>query len=119
MGRAYSTRVECAHEGCTEVAHFESRTRKEQHDTYARYFKKWRCIRHSQPDEVLSQSNLFRSMDMAIFEESYGRFWGVDKAASGFAHGPGFKAFAKDFPSGTVLRVTAEIILPDPTEPKP
>lgn len=27
-------------------------------------------------------------------------------------HGPGFKAFAEDFPDGTVLRVTAEIILP-------
>ncbi len=30
----------------------------------------------------------------------------------GFVHGPGFRAFAKDFPEGTVIRVTAEIILP-------
>jgi hypothetical protein len=26
--------------------------------------------------------------------------------------GPGFKAFASDFPEGTVVRVTAEVVLP-------
>lgn len=39
---------------------------------------------------------------------SLGLFFGNQ----GFVYGPGFRAFAKDFPAGTVLRVTAEVILP-------
>lgn len=38
----------------------------------------------------------------------YGKFWG----SSGFIHGPGFKAYPNDFPEGTIIRITAEVILP-------
>jgi hypothetical protein len=32
---------------------------------------------------------------------------------SGFVYGPGFKAFADDFPEGTQLVVTARIVMPN------
>jgi hypothetical protein len=34
------------------------------------------------------------------------------RGASGFSYGPGFKAFAKDFPEGTQLIVTTRVITP-------
>jgi hypothetical protein len=37
-------------------------------------------------------------------------FWNT---GSGFIYGSGYKAFADDFPEGTILRITAEIILPN------
>lgn len=33
---------------------------------------------------------------------------------SGFLSGPGFAAYGKDFPPGTVFRLRAEVILPEP-----
>lgn len=46
-----------------------------------------------------------------------GLFWsGSGALTSGFIHGPGFKAFADDFPEGTRLRVTVEVVLPDVAE---
>lgn len=109
----YSTRFKCGHDGCAELAFFEADTRKEQTSQYERYANgKWRCVRHSRMDEVLAPDNRSRTVAMTIFDEPYGRFWGIDKADAGFVYGPGFKAFAKDFPPGTQLKVTAEVILP-------
>jgi hypothetical protein len=45
-------------------------------------------------------------------------FWfpeGGPRTGSGFQHGPGFRAFANDFPVGTRLIVTARLELPCPT----
>jgi hypothetical protein len=47
-----------------------------------------------------------------IIESRGELYWGKDEAWNGFSHGPGFKAFAEDFPAGTRLRITAEIIFP-------
>lgn len=107
--RLYMSRFPCAHPGCPEVANYESHTRSEQAETQRRYYGKWRCVRHSQPQEVLGPGNLLIVHEETSRQEPHGRYWGH----SGFQYGPGFKAFAKDFPAGTVLRVTAEIILPD------
>lgn len=115
MARQYLSRFECGHPGCKEFATYESSRRADQADQYRRYGnKQWRCVRHSQPDEVLALDNQRLVRDVACREHFYegnsiGLFWG---GGSGFAHGPGFKAFAKDFPAGTILRVTAEIIAP-------
>jgi hypothetical protein len=42
-------------------------------------------------------------------QEEYGRFWNHQ----GFLSGPGFKVWAKDFPAGSRLIVTARVELPD------
>lgn len=112
--REYHSRFECPVLGCTETGNYISQTRSEQTDTYRRYSNgKWRCVRHSRPDEVLDLTNLSRTSEFISEEKFYektsiGYYWGN----FGFVSGPGFKAWSKDFPVGTKLRVTAEIILP-------
>ena len=51
-----------------------------------------------------------RTSFQTVFAEPHGNYWGVDKAVCGFIHGPGFKAYACDFPVGTRIKITAEIV---------
>lgn len=55
------------------------------------------------PDEVLSLGNPARSSEFSIFIEPHGKYWGSDRAGSGFMFGPGFKAYAGDFPGRSAL----------------
>lgn len=112
MGRRYHSRFECAHEGCPEWTIFEHDTRKEQSDCYQRQYGKWRCIRHQNPEQLLGLNNRKLVHEVVADQRPHGVYWGHH----GFLFGPGFKAFAKDFPAGTILRVTAEIITPDGAE---
>lgn len=110
--RAYMSRFECGIPGCAEVANYESHTRADQTRLYQSYGQgRWRCTRHSQPDQVLSAERPKIIHEEPSYEDSHGRYWRWSR--SGITYGPGFKAFAKDFPPGTILRITAEVILPD------
>ncbi len=114
--RGYDISMKCTHDGCAERDHYHFETR----DDMARHFKRepenaHKCIRHRRADEVLSATNRTRVDVMTNYETDHGKFWGKDRPFSGFASGPGFKAFAADFPPGTKIRVTAELILPDET----
>lgn len=111
--RVYTVRAKCQHPGCTEVARYEASTRKEETEIYQRYARNWLCVRHTRPDEVLSAVNTLRSVELISEEKSCGRFFG----SQGFIAGPGFKIYASDFPAGTKLRVTAEVILPTDKTP--
>lgn len=42
-----------------------------------------------------------------------GLFWLGGGFDSGFTHGPGFKAFAKDFPEGTKIHIVVTVEVPD------
>jgi len=114
MARTYGIfRASCGHEGCTEFARYEADNRRHYIDLSDRYGNgKWRCVRHSQPNEVLSANNLRIVNELRVLESRGTLYWGKDTPFSGFSHGPGFKAFAEDFPEGTVLRITAEIVSP-------
>src|ERR1044072_5050018 len=106
-------RFRCGHPGCEEFARYEADNRYHAIEMDKRYGNgKYRCVRHSQPDSVLSADNSKIVDELISLKEPHGLYWGNETAWGGFAHGPGFKAFAEDFPAGTVLRVTAEIILP-------
>ena len=70
---------------------------------------RWKCVRHSRPDEVLSESNRQTSIELTVEQKPYGRYFGN----TGFLSGPGFKAFAADFPAGAKVIVSAVLILPD------
>jgi len=120
MARPYGImRATCGHEGCNEFARYEADNRSHYLDLQARHGAgKWKCTRHSQPDQVLSLENTKLVDELGIFDANGNRYWGKEKAFSGFTSGPGFKAFADDFPPGTVLRVTAEIILPASLPPQ-
>lgn len=112
--RGYDISVKCAHDGCTERDRYHFETR----DDMARHFKRepenqHKCIRHRRADDVLSVTNRTRVHVVTNFETDHGRFWGKEKPFSGFVSGMGFKAFAADFPPGTRIRVTAELLLPE------
>lgn len=113
--RPISEVIRCAEDGCREVAYYEHATQREaQESRQWRAKRPFRCSRHIRPDEVLSTDDVERTGVLTVYEESYGRFWQTapGTSGSGSASGPGFKAFAKDFPPGTRLVVTARIELP-------
>jgi hypothetical protein len=116
MGRRrWPFRYECTFPGCTQSSHHEFHSLaelKQQLKWQPR--ETWRCVRHSRAEEVLSSTNPIRTVELTNFEEPHGKFWGTTKAQCGYQCGPGFQAFAVDFPAGTRLRVTAEIIYPTP-----
>lgn len=117
MARPYGIfRATCGHQGCTEFARYEADNRRHYIDLSSRYGNgQWRCVRHAQPSEVLSSDNVKTVNDLRVIESKGTLYWGKDKAWNGFSHGPGFKAFAEDFPEGTILRITAEVIFPSPS----
>lgn len=114
--RTISEVVRCAEDGCRETAYYEHANQREAREALQWRAKfPYRCSRHTRPDEVLAEDSPERVGVLTVHEESYGRFWlgEHDKSGSGSAHGPGFKAFAKDFPPGTRLVVTARIEPPE------
>lgn len=119
--REYRIGLACAEMGCPERSFTVAETREEERAIRVRYAKTpWRCTRHTAPDQVLTPTNREREH---VLEAMFGDgpyindtlFWGLPggRATNGFVFGPGFKAFAKDFPPGTRLVVTARIELPD------
>lgn len=106
--------MKCQEKGCGEYARYEFDTRADYSEHYKRR-PEWRCTRHNHPEEVLSPSNLKTVKESTNIEKINGalkvhNYW---DGASGFRYGPGFKAYSEDFPPGTKLIVTAEIILPN------
>ncbi len=116
MAGRYMTRFECAQPGCGEWTHFTAHTRKEQAEDQRRYYGKWKCIRHDRPQDLLTPTSRKLITELVSDERPHGVYWGH----FGFVSGPGFRAFAKDFPAGTTLRVIAEVVLPEPAaQPTP
>lgn len=116
MSRRRPVSLPCAVEGCRERAYYEVATVAEDRELRA---KPWYCSRHRKPDEVLSlvyqDERQEREQVLEVYEESYGRFWGIEgtgEGSNGIVSGPGFKAFASDFPAGTKLVVSARLVKP-------
>ena len=117
--RKPTSSVKCHHEGCPEYGHFSYDTLKEQREGFKKR-SEWKCSRHTNPEEVLSTSNLTTSVTMKNIKVMHtdiqnntksvlGMFW---NSSRGFVFGDGYKAYAKDFPEGTELTITATIKLP-------
>jgi hypothetical protein len=107
----YIRREPCAHAGCREVAFFEYDTLQERADSY-RNRHPWKCSRHTNPEQILSPLNTYRQSVVTVRPIE-----GLSKSVMSFAeirngviHGPGFKAYAEDFPEGTRIRVTVEVL---------
>jgi hypothetical protein len=90
--RTWSWTRHCAHAGCHEFARYEYSTRREK---------------------VLSPTNTRRVTEVtATRDPDRSRsFWGLP-LGNGFAHGLGWKAWADDFPAGTRIRVTVDVLPP-------
>ncbi|QLF83870.1 hypothetical protein SEA_MOOSEHEAD_62 [Gordonia phage Moosehead] len=110
MGRrGYTLRWRCAEDGCTEQYYTAVDYKADYHAAYRRQSEKpWRCLRHNGNGGVLSPENTLIRTEVPMTVKSYGKFW--DRR--GLVTGPGFKAYADDFPDGTTLIVTVEAILP-------
>lgn len=138
--RPVTSRVNCAKPGCREVAHFEYDSPRERAASEKRYKDHpWRCLRHSREDEVLSAGvpacdtvltvarlrNSRYERELADYQAAVARgsafarqprefyddlTW--EGANNGIVSGPGFRAFAKDFPAGTRLIVSVRIEMP-------
>lgn len=109
--RDYQLRFECAHPGCNESVTFRYATRRDLINSFElKNYEggRWKCTRHRNPSHVLSTGNVVTETTLECREETYGRFFGN----SGLVYGPGFLAYASDFPPGTKLVVTARIVLP-------
>lgn len=109
--REWPLTVQCGHDGCSESANYRYQTKRDLMESFElkNYSNgRWRCVRHSRPDEVLSAENPETTCELTVEQKPGGRYFGN----FGFVHGPGFKAFAKDFPEGTKIVVTATLIPP-------
>ena len=120
MGRrAVRLHYVCAHDGCDKRATFSYESGKAAYGSYEyRAYGdgpkgKWKCCKHDNPDDVLSPANRRIVWESEpVRQESYGKFCGP----SGVIIGSGHHFEPGDFPVGTVLRVTAEVILPEATD---
>ena len=117
MKREYYIKLPCTYEGCNEVGVRSYSTRKEYMEALKQN-RTWTCVRHSQPNEVLSVENRKTEAILSCKQKEYGKFWqdgkdiGTERCNSGFQYGNGYRAFASDFPEGTIIKITAEVILP-------
>lgn len=110
--REWPLRFVCAHDGCTESANYRYSTKRDMMESFElkNYSHgRWRCIRHARPDEVLSATSPQTRAELVVEQKDHGRFFGN----FGFISGPGFKAFAHDFPPGSKIVVTAILVLLD------
>ena len=115
MGRRrYTRRMQCEDPGCSEIRLAEFSTRREERDDYQQC-KTWLCIRHRAPHKVLCLTNRKRVTEIeALPSKSYpnldGLFWRGDCMSSRFVSGVGWQAHANDFPKGTRIHVTVEVL---------
>lgn len=104
-GREQLYQRACAEPGCVEVIRFTYRTRAEYLELERCCPR--RCVRHTHPEQTLSRTRVSAGASFI----SDGEIWrGGPGLQSGLLHGPGFKAYAKDFPPGTAINITATIL---------
>lgn len=136
--REYVGEWPCGEAGCRERARIVYDLQRGYAEASRRYARNpWRCTRHTNPETVLGRDRLtiqaaatasrvkWSGYEAALAryvpdgrssppkEYLDGLFWVGAGMSSGFTFGPGFKAFADDFPEGTELVITVEAVLPD------
>jgi hypothetical protein len=112
--RTYSSNLYCteAKSGCRENSFFEATSRREYMERVQSYAKHpGRCLRHMRPGEVVSAEDPERTTTF-VSRDGYWHDVDTERKLSISGTGPGFKAFAKDFPEGTRLTVSARVELP-------
>ena len=117
MKRTYDIKKYCYHHDCKEWTVYTYNTKKEYDKACKRHHNKdWFCLRHSSPNEILSSTNNKTCEILICKQLDHGKYWqriensGTEKCQSGFQSGNGYKAWADDFPEGTILKITAEIL---------
>jgi hypothetical protein len=120
MARERTVSIRCAEDGCRDHQYLAYATQREygqiQHDQRMR---SWKCSRHRDPLANLRPGNesthrVLVATRVEARDGSWlpGLYWRPARSAtagSGFISGPGFNAYASDFPEGTRLVVTTQI----------
>lgn len=122
----YRLFVTCTEPECRESTTFGYTLKADYREGYQRHHGKWKCVRHSSPGTVLAPGNEVLTAVLTavrpVFTDCNGNetplskmSWRADGAgsSSGYVRGPGFQAFAGDWPEGTRLEVTARILPPE------
>lgn len=112
MRREWTFPVKCSHPNCNERNIFRYDTRRDMLGSFeVKHYSgnRWKCLRHREPDRVLSSSNLETRFEAVVEQKESGKYFGN----SGIITGPGFLAYASDLPTGAKLIVTARIELAD------
>ncbi len=113
-------RIVCSEDDCHESDLYVYPNKTEAREARVQWATRpYKCVRHTTPNTVLSADNPTRTHVLTAFEGAresrrYEHVWRVSadaRSGSGYERGPGFQAFAKDFPPGTRLIVTARIEL--------
>lgn len=114
-------RVVCSEDGCHESDLYFYPNKTEAREARIRWATKpFKCVRHLTPSTVLSAENPTLTHVLTAFEgpretRRYEHVWRTSadaRSGSGYERGAGFQAFARDFPPGTRLIITARIELP-------
>jgi hypothetical protein len=114
--REHILRKNCVHEACKEVGVWSYERQKDLVASFENR-NEYRCVRHSRPNEVLGDGQTtIESVRVSYRGPADRLYWGVPpdfKNGSGFIYGPGFKAFAQDFPEGTRLIISVRVETPN------
>lgn len=105
--------VRCHYPGCDKTAFYEYDNKQDKIAGFKNHAS-WMCARHTNPDQVMSPTSTERETSIVshVCNGTGGKkFWNH----FGVLYGPGFKAYADDFPEGTMITVTAKIELPHET----
>ncbi len=118
MGRrSFSVNLPCTFPGCRTFSHHEATSRAESVRIHQTTGKWWKCDEHRALEERLLPTRI-EIVTRLTSRPSEGcgdaLFWKQDGKLNGFgyAHGDGYHARTQDFPAGTILEVTARVILP-------
>ena len=112
------TYVQCCHVDCKREGSFQYDTQRDMLRIHREQGGRWQCDEHSGLGhrllptrmEIVTRLENKRSKDHPGLDHL---FWG---GSNGYAHGPGFEARSKDWPAGTVLEVTARVIVAPETD---
>lgn len=109
----YFLRIKCNDQQCKETSSYGYKTRKDFNAAVKRHNGKYLCTRHSGDDlltlEKLTNSRTYVNKKSEKYPELDNLFW---DGSSGFTYGGSWKAFASDFPEGTKIIETVQVILP-------
>lgn len=117
----YRQTIRCVATGCRETITYRHETRRDEAASIKSQQKSpWKCARHLQPDQVLGPEREIITSVLTVTSRPDARSWesSLIWAALGWPfrsdsiHGPGFRAFASDWPAGTRLEITARILPP-------
>lgn len=110
MKREWPLRVPCTEPGCIEAANYRYDTKRDMLESFElKHRATYKCLRHSKGSGVLTMANTkVEWTSDASRQESYGRFF----SSSGVIVGHGYYVAAKDFPAGTRVKITCEVLIP-------